>query len=77
MGKARRETVKPAQHPGVWLQSEWCAGAGMGVSTWYTIPKELLPAHVYVGRSLRITEAPRDWLQRMAERGGVPTTAAA
>ena len=79
MGKRRKRKTMPAppQHPGIWLQSEWCAAAGMGVSTWYTVPKELLPAHVRVGRNLRITEGPREWLERVAALGGVPSRSAA
>ncbi len=57
-----------------WTVKEWTAAARIALSTFYTIPRELQPAHVKIGRRTIITEAPRDWLERMATRGGVTTS---
>jgi len=47
--------------------------AGIGRTTIYLLPDDAKPLHVRIGERLVIVEHPRDWLQRMRERGGVVT----
>lgn len=49
--------------------AEWCLAAGISRATFYALPTEGKPAHVYIGARPVITEAPAAWLER-AQRGG-------
>lgn len=52
---------------------DWAHDAGIGLSTFYTIPAEQRPHSVKIGRRNIITEPAPEWLQRMAAQGGVKT----
>lgn len=50
---------------------EWCPAAGISRATYYALPDEAKPAHVYIGARPVITEAPAAWLARARQGGGV------
>lgn len=52
---------------------EWAEDAGIGASTFYTIPQEQRPHSVNIGRRKIITEPAPEWLKRVAAQGGVKT----
>lgn len=49
----------------------WCEGVPMSVPAYYLVPKELRPRGVKIGRQFLILESQRDWLERVAQLGGV------
>lgn len=57
---------KPKIPPAGWRRKEWCLAAGMAVSTSYTLPPEIKPAYVKIGKMVIFTESPEDWLKRVA-----------
>lgn len=52
----------------------WCERAGIGYSTFFTLPQDARPVGAKIGKRFVPTEDPEAWLQRMAARGGVRTT---
>ena len=51
--------------------AEWCPAVGISRATFYALPAEAKPAHVYIGARPVITESGPAWLARMAQSGGV------
>lgn len=56
---------------------EWTRRAGIGYSTYFTIPEEFRPYRVKVGDRDIIREPAAEWLERMEKLGGVPKRTAA
>jgi hypothetical protein len=48
----------------------FCAVTGIGRTTLFTLPAELRPASVLIGKCRIITEDPREWLARIARAQG-------
>lgn len=53
--------------------AEWCLAAGISRATFYALPPDAKPAHVYIGARPVITEAPSAWLARAQQGGGITT----
>jgi len=68
------KAIKRAAEPDVWTLSEWTAATRISRAMFYVISEELRPAHTRIGRRVLVTEAPRAWLERMAARGGIPSS---
>jgi len=62
------ETTSKSTSEG-WTVDEWARGAKIATPTYYTLPRELRPEQVKIGRRVVIFESPTDWLRRMAQRG--------
>jgi len=56
----------PAFHRAGWPVRDWCASAGISGALLYKLDDARRPASVKVGRRRLITEAPQQWLARMA-----------
>lgn len=50
---------------------EWAHDAGISRPTFYNLPEDCRPDCVKIGRRTIVREQARDWLARMAKRGGV------
>jgi len=51
--------------------AEWCLTAGISRATFYALPPEAKPAHVYIGTRPVITEPAGEWLARVRQGGGI------
>lgn len=51
-----------------WTLRDWCAETSISRPYYYMLPSGLRPTSVTLGRRRIITEAPADWLRRIAER---------
>lgn len=51
--------------------AEWCLAAGISRATFYALPPEAKPAHVYIGAKPVINEPAGEWLARAQKGGGI------
>lgn len=58
--------------PAGWRVAEWSRAATISRAGFYLLPAEHRPRAVKIGKRHIIIESPADWLQRMADRGGIP-----
>lgn len=56
----------PQEKPAGRRPPAFCALAGIGRTTLYTLPAELRPKSVLIGKCRIITEDPGEWLARVA-----------
>lgn len=49
-----------------WSIPDWCASVNLARATLYTLPANLQPASVKIGKRRIITEQPADYLKRLA-----------
>lgn len=66
----------PVQLPAIercgWRIGPWTRAVGLGRATYYTLPPDIKPESVDIGRSKIITESPSAWLARVKKMGGSP-----
>lgn len=48
---------------------DWCAAVGIGRSTFYVLPERLRPRTAKLGKRNLVIEAPRAYLDRIADQG--------
>ena len=51
----------------------WLEQVGISRTTEHDLPAKLKPRKVRIGRRIIVLESPREWLLRVARRGGVPS----
>jgi hypothetical protein len=61
----------------LWSIPDWCAAANLSRGWFYATPAEFKPYHVKLGRSVRITETPKEFGQRIARLRAASTEEAA
>lgn len=49
-----------------WRLRDWLAATSVGRSTFYTLPDDITPRQVRLGKKVIITETPSAWLDRVA-----------
>lgn len=64
--------TKPIETTTPWRIANWARAVGISRAGFYLIPTDCLPRLVKIGTRTIILEEPADWLERMAQRGGVP-----
>lgn len=53
-----------------WTPRAWCEATSISKSKYDTLPPELKPASIKLGRRRIITEAPAEWLRRVGALRG-------
>jgi len=75
--KPKIEATTASTGPAGLSVEQWCAQAGFSRAKFYTLPADCKPSTVAIGRRVVVREKPAEWLERMAQRGGVPSREAA
>lgn len=57
-----------------WDVRTWCGAVGISRALWYELEPAYLPVSTKIGKRRIIIEPPSDWLQRISQLGGVPTS---